>query len=53
MLRIYGIARTRAFRALWLAEELGLQYEHIPWSATPRAQRWHCARLRIPRFRWK
>jgi glutathione S-transferase len=30
MLRIYGIARTRAFRALWLAEELGLQYEHIP-----------------------
>ena len=29
MLRIYGIARTRAFRALWLAKELGLAYEHI------------------------
>jgi len=29
-LRIYGIARTRAFRALWIAEELGLAYEHIP-----------------------
>ncbi|MEA3026925.1 MAG: glutathione S-transferase [Alphaproteobacteria bacterium] len=29
-LRIYGIARTRAFRALWMAKELGLQYEHDP-----------------------
>jgi len=29
-LRIYGLARTRAFRALWIAEELGLDYEHIP-----------------------
>ena len=29
-LRIYGIARTRAFRALWMAEELGLAYEHLP-----------------------
>jgi glutathione S-transferase len=29
-LRIYGIARTRAFRALWNAEELGLDYEHVP-----------------------
>jgi glutathione S-transferase len=29
-LRIYGIARTRAFRALWMAEELGLDYEHLP-----------------------
>ena len=29
-LRIYGVARTRAFRALWMAEELGLDYEHIP-----------------------
>ena len=29
-LRIYGIARTRAFRALWVAKELGLDYEHIP-----------------------
>jgi glutathione S-transferase len=30
MLRIYGIARTRAFRVLWIANELGLDYEHIP-----------------------
>jgi glutathione S-transferase len=29
-LRIYGIARTRAFRALWMANELGLAYEHLP-----------------------
>jgi glutathione S-transferase len=29
-LRIYGIARTRAFRALWVAKELGLDYEHFP-----------------------
>jgi glutathione S-transferase len=29
-LRIYGIARTRAFRALWIASELGLDYEHLP-----------------------
>ena len=29
-LQIYGIARTRAFRALWVAKELGLAYEHIP-----------------------
>src|ERR1700739_3667854 len=29
-LRIYGIARTRAFRALWVARELELDYEHLP-----------------------
>ena len=29
-LKIYGIARTRAFRALWIAKELGLDYEHLP-----------------------
>jgi glutathione S-transferase len=29
-LRIYGIARTRAFRTLWMANELGLDYEHLP-----------------------
>jgi glutathione S-transferase len=29
-LRIYGMARTRAFRALWIAKELGLDYEHVP-----------------------
>ena len=29
-LRIYGIARTRAYRALWMAMELGLDYQHLP-----------------------
>src|SRR6202040_561927 len=29
-LRIYGIARTRAYRALWVAKELGLDFEHLP-----------------------
>jgi glutathione S-transferase len=29
-LRIYGSARTRAFRVLWVANELGLDYEHLP-----------------------
>src|SRR6516165_1953742 len=29
-LRVYGVARTRAFRALWIAEELGIAYEHVP-----------------------
>jgi glutathione S-transferase len=28
-LRIYGVARTRAFRALWIAQELGLAHEHL------------------------
>jgi glutathione S-transferase len=38
-LRIYGIARTRAFRALWMAEELGLDYEHIPIEIGPAGAR--------------
>ena len=29
-LRIYGVARSRAFRVIWTAKELGLDYEHIP-----------------------
>ena len=28
-LKIYGVARSRAFRTLWMAKELGLNYEHI------------------------
>jgi glutathione S-transferase len=28
-LKIYGVARSRAFRILWMAKELGLVYEHI------------------------
>src|SRR5262245_13758751 len=38
-LRIYGIARTRAFRALWVANELGLDYEHIPVEIGERGAR--------------
>lgn len=30
MLKLYGITTSRAFRPLWLLEELALQYEHIP-----------------------
>ncbi len=29
-LKIYGVARSRAFRTLWAAGELGLAYEHVP-----------------------
>ena len=29
-LKIYGVARSRAFRTLWMAKELGLDYESIP-----------------------
>ena len=27
--KIYGVARSRAFRTLWMAAELGLPYEHV------------------------
>jgi glutathione S-transferase len=30
MLKIYGIPRSRAFRVLWLAKELGIEYENVP-----------------------
>jgi glutathione S-transferase len=30
MLKIYGTSMSRAGRALWAANELGLQFEHIP-----------------------
>ncbi len=30
MLRIHGIARSRAFRCIWAAEESGLPYEAVP-----------------------
>jgi glutathione S-transferase len=41
MLRIHGSARSRGTRTLWLAEELGLKYDHIdlaprsPGTRTP------------------
>jgi glutathione S-transferase len=30
MLKIYGTSMSRAGRALWAAEELGIKFEHIP-----------------------
>jgi glutathione S-transferase len=30
MLKLYGISTSRAFRPIWLLEEIGLEYEHIP-----------------------
>jgi len=32
MLKIYGSAKSRARRTLWMAGELGLQYEHLPYA---------------------
>jgi len=31
-LRIYGTSRSRTFRVLWAAKELGLEFDHIPLS---------------------
>ena len=28
-LKVYGVARSRAFRALWMTAELGLDYNHV------------------------
>ena len=38
-LRIYGVARTRAFRAIWMAKELGLDFEHVPIETGPAGAR--------------
>jgi glutathione S-transferase len=38
-LRIYGVARTRAFRVLWIANELRLDYEHVPLEIGPAGAR--------------
>jgi glutathione S-transferase len=35
MLQIHGIARSRAFRCIWAAEEAGLPYEVIPVGFGP------------------
>jgi len=44
MLRIYGSAKSRAVRVLWMVGELGLTYEHKNWL--PRA-----AETRSPEYR--
>jgi glutathione S-transferase len=40
---IYGSARSRAMRTLWLAAELGLEYEHVPYE-------WDSPALKSPEF---
>jgi glutathione S-transferase len=30
MIKVYGVSMSRAFRPLWLLEELGVAYEHVP-----------------------
>ncbi len=30
MLKLYGVARSRATRPIWLMEEIGMRYEHVP-----------------------
>lgn len=29
MIKLYGVSASRAFRCLWMLEELGLDYEHV------------------------
>jgi glutathione S-transferase len=33
-LKIYGAARSRAMRVLWMATELGLDFEHVPVASS-------------------
>jgi glutathione S-transferase len=30
MVKLYGASASRAFRCLWMLEELGIEYEHVP-----------------------
>lgn len=30
MVKLYGVAASRAVRCLWMLEELGIEYEHVP-----------------------
>jgi len=39
MLRIYGAARSRGVRTLWMAGELGLEYEHLDYAPRSPATR--------------
>jgi glutathione S-transferase len=39
MIRIYGSARSRGVRTLWMAGELGLEYEHLDYAPRSPATR--------------
>ena len=30
MVKLYGVARSRATRNIWLMGEIGMSYEHVP-----------------------
>jgi glutathione S-transferase len=42
-LTIYGSARSRTMRVLWAAEELGLEFDHVPLT-------WDDPKLKSPEF---
>ena len=58
MLRIYGSARSRGVRTLWMAGELGLEYEHLdyaprsPETRTPEYQQFSMRRARNGLVLW-
>lgn len=37
-LKIYGVTASRTIRTLWMAEELGLEYDHVPVHFNGEAQ---------------
>jgi glutathione S-transferase len=43
MLTIYGWKRSRAIRCMWVLEELGLEYEHVPLNP-------HAGETRTPEY---
>lgn len=42
-LTIYGSARSRTMRTLWIAAELGLEFDHVPYE-------WDSPALKTPEF---
>ena len=43
-LTIYGTARSRTARVLWMAKELGLDFEHVPLAMGDAALKQRLAR---------
>ena len=50
MLTIYGVYRSRASRTIWLADELGIPFKHVPvmqlYRLSPEAAKTSCTRSR-------